>query len=94
MEGRNAAKPPPAPAYPHRLVEHVRTAQVESYLPKAGGTVLVLRGEHAMSRGRLIERHTKEARALVQLAQGFELVQCSFDDVSEWVGAAGEDADD
>lgn len=62
-------------------------------MPKAGGTVLVLRGAHRMRRGRLLERHSSDARAVVQLSGDLQVVELSFDDVAEWVGGHGEALD-
>lgn len=70
-----------------RLVEGLRVSQVETVLPKsAGAAVLVVGGPHRMRRGRLVERHTRDARAVLQLTGDFELVTVNFDDVAEWAG--------
>ncbi|KAL1499716.1 hypothetical protein AB1Y20_012403 [Prymnesium parvum] len=74
-------------------VEGLKHAHVETALPKAGGTVLVLRGAHRMRRGRLLERHSSDARAVVQLSGDLQVVELSFDDVAEWVGGHGEALD-
>jgi len=77
-----------------KLVEGLRTAAVETVLPKGPGAVMVLRGKHRLRKGRLLERDTKRARAMVQLAGDFEVIELSFDDVAEWVGPAGESLDE
>jgi G patch domain/KOW motif-containing protein len=71
-----------------RLVEGVRSASVETVLPKAGGGVMLVLGPHRLKRGRLVQRDTASARATVQLAGDFEVVECGFDEVAEWVGGA------
>jgi hypothetical protein len=74
-----------------RLVEGLRVSQVETVLPKrAGAAVLLVQGKHRMRRGRLVERHTREARAVLQLTGDFELVTVGFDDVAEWAGPEEE----
>lgn len=55
--------------------------------------MLVLVGPHRMRRGRLLERHSSEARAIVQLSGDLQVVEMSFDDVAEWVGGQGEALD-
>ena len=47
-----------------------------------------LRGAHRLRRGVLLERHSDQARAVVQLGGDLEVVELSFDDVAEWVGGA------
>ena len=76
------------------LVEGVKASAVETALPKVGGAVLCVRGAHRNRRGRLIERHTEKARAVVQLNEDFQFIEADFDDVSEWVGVAGEAMED
>jgi len=66
-------------------------SQVETVLPKrAGAPVLVVGGEYKLRRGTLVERNTKEARAVLQLSGDFELVTVGFDDVAEYVGPEEE----
>ena len=76
-----------------RLVEGLRHSIVETALPKAGGAVLVLAGEHRMRRGKLLERRSADAIAMVQLGSDLKVVELSFDDVAEWVGGLGESLD-
>jgi len=52
--------------------------------------VLVVGGEYKLRRGTLVERNTKEARAVLQLSGDFELVTVGFDDVAEYVGPEEE----
>jgi G patch domain/KOW motif-containing protein len=77
-----------------KLYEGLRHAEVETALPKRGGTVLVLAGPHRMRRGTLLDRRTDEARADVQLAGDLSVIHCSFDDVAEWVGTLGDQLDE
>ena len=71
------------------LHEGLTHAHVETALPKRGGVVLILTGEHRMRRGTLLERRSETARAVVQLGGDLELVECGFEEVAEWVGTAG-----
>ena len=45
-------------------------------------------------RGRLLERHSEDAVAVVQLNEDFAIVKVDFDEVAEWVGVSGEDLED
>eukprot|EP00965_Chrysotila_dentata_P246879 6207414-Pleurochrysis_carterae.AAC.3 len=74
-----------------QLVEGLKMEQVETVLPKGQGAVLVVQGEHRLRRGRLLERDSKKTKAIVQLSGDFEVVECSYDDIAEWVG---EEVDD
>ena len=76
------------------LVEGVPTSAVETALPKVGGAVLCVKGKHRNRRGRLLERHSDDAIAVVQLNEDFAIVKIDFDDVAEWVGVSGEDLED
>ena len=61
-----------------KLVEGVSASAVETALPKPGGAVLCVRGKHCNRRGRLLERHAKEAVAVVQLNEDFVIVKLDF----------------
>lgn len=76
------------------LVEGVPASAVETALPKVGGAVLCVRGKHRNRRGRLLERHSEDAVAVVQLNEDFAIVKVDFDEVAEWVGVSGEDLED
>ena len=67
---------------------------METALPKRGGAVMILGGAHRLRRGTLLERHTEEARAVVQLGGDLQIVQCSFDECAEWVGLLGNQLDE
>lgn len=58
---------------------------VESALPKAGGNVLVLRGEHKGSVGKLLQRNSDTSQGLVQLESDMNAVVFAFDDLAEYV---------
>eukprot|EP00466_Bigelowiella_natans_P007939 jgi/Bigna1/44279/e_gw1.92.8.1 len=69
-----------------KLVEHVIERNVDTALPKAGGRVMVVLGEHKGKVGTLIERNSKAKKgAVVQLDDEVELCICSFDQVAEYV---------
>lgn len=76
-----------------KLVEGLQHSLVETALPKAGGMVLVLNGSHRLRRGKLLERHSADARAVVQLSGDLQAVELSFDDVAEWVGGQDDGLD-
>ena len=76
-----------------RLHEGLTHAHVESALPKRGGLVLMLAGPHRLRRGTLLERHSEDARAVVQLGGDLQVIEASFDEVAEWVGTLGNSLD-
>jgi len=77
-----------------KLVEGLRVDDVETVVPKsAGAAVMIVHGSRRLRRGRLLERDSKKARAMVQLAGDLDVFECSFDDVAEWVGEAVDDDD-
>ena len=76
-----------------RLHEGLTHAHVETALPKRGGTVMLLAGPHKMRRGTLIERRSDAATASVQLGGDLQIVECSFEQVAEWVGILGNSLD-
>ena len=76
-----------------KLYEGLKHAMVETALPKRGGQVILLAGPHKLRRGTLLERHSSEERAVVQLSGDLQVVQCKFDEVAEWVGVLGDGLD-
>ena len=79
---------------PPRIVEGVPTAALETALPKKGGAVCVVLGPHRNRRGTLLERVSADDRAVVQLGGDFQIVECTFEQVAEWTGPAGDGLDD
>ena len=77
-----------------KLYENLCHAAVETALPKRGGTVMLLAGPHKLRRGTLLERHSEEARAVVQFGGDLQIAQCSFDECAEWVGVLGNQLDE
>ena len=76
-----------------QMYEGLSHAAVETALPKRGGSVLILNGPHRLRRGKLLERRSEDARAVVQLGGDLEVVEADFDDVAEWVGVLGDHLD-
>lgn len=68
------------------MIDDVKERYVETALPKAGGRVMVLSGEHKGERGKLLERNSKKNKAVVQLEEDLNIVNLTYDDVSEYLG--------
>jgi len=68
-----------------KIIEGVKEKYVETALPKVGGRVRVLRGEHKGTVGALVERNSDTSMALVQ-TEDSDMLRISFDDIAEWVG--------
>ena len=88
MPGETKAPAPPA----ERTT--AKTAALETALPKKGGAVCVVLGPHRNRRGTLLERVSADDRAVVQLGGDFQIVECTFEQVAEWTGPAGDGLDD
>ena len=58
------------------------------------GAVCVVLGPHRNRRGTLLERVSADDRAVVQLGGDFQIVECTFEQVAEWTGPAGDGLDD
>ena len=69
-----------------KRLDGVKEAYMQTALPKAGGQVLVLRGEHRGSKGKLLQRNKKTEKAVVQLYDDSEIVTVSMEDVAEFCG--------
>eukprot|EP00897_Mesotaenium_endlicherianum_P004054 jgi/Mesen1/3677/ME000202S02766 len=70
------------------LVKDLRQGMLETALPKTGGQVMVLRGEHKGQRGELLKKNSETESAVVQLEDTLEMVVLSLDDLAEHVGSA------
>jgi len=66
----------------------VNVSLIETALPKEGGAVMVLNGEHKARRGKLLERSSERNHALVQLDNDRSLLKYTLDDVAEWAPLA------
>ncbi|EDQ86906.1 uncharacterized protein MONBRDRAFT_27691 [Monosiga brevicollis MX1] len=72
-----------------RLLEDLYDSELETIVPRQPkAPVMVLRGEFAGQRARILERDSKQELVTVQLADG-NVAACTFDDVSEYVGQSG-----
>ena len=73
-------------------VAGVQQSQVETVVPKeAGQRLLVLAGKLRGQRARLLSRDSGAASVRLQLTADFSVHELGFDDVSEYVGEAGEE---
>jgi hypothetical protein len=67
------------------ILEGMLEKDVETALPKVGGNVMILRGEHKGEVGKLLERSSNTSVAAVQLESEMEVIKSSFDDIAEHV---------
>ena len=67
---------------------------LETALPKAGGNVVVLTGDHKHEKGKLLERQSSKGRAIVQLFDDMQVIKVSLDDIAEWCAPLDTDMDD
>lgn len=66
--------------------------QVETVVPReAGARVLVVAGAHRGQRARLLSRSGAAGVAAVQLAAELDVMRLAFDEISQFVGEAGDD---
>lgn len=74
-----------------RVVSDVAQRCLETSLPKAGGRVLVVLGEHRGQRGKLIERGSE--KGTVQLNSDFSYHELPLESIAEYCGAHDNDDD-
>lgn len=68
-------------------VQDVRQSQLESVVPAAEGTpLLILHGKLKGRLGRLLQRSTTSGMAAVQLVSDFSVHKLPLDDISEYCG--------
>ncbi|TPX35375.1 hypothetical protein SmJEL517_g02363 [Synchytrium microbalum] len=70
------------------IVDHIVDRHVETYVPSAGKTVLVVKNEDTElvgQTGRILEKDKRNERALVQLEHDFEIRTFAYDDIAEYV---------
>jgi len=68
-----------------QLIEQLEEKDVETALPKPGGNVLLVKGEHKGEIGKLLERNASSSTAAIQLESEMEVIKSSFDDIAEHV---------
>jgi len=71
------------------LVEGVKERNVETIIPRPGGHVLLVKGKKKGEAGKLLERMTKEGRAVVQLENDLSVLEMQFEEISESAVPAG-----
>ena len=69
-----------------RLVEGVQHRHVETALPRPGGIVLVVKGKHRGTTGKLLERNAKKDQVTLQTSSDLEIITCSFEEVAQYHG--------
>jgi G patch domain and KOW motifs-containing protein len=77
----------------HGQVLHAVERHLETALPKVGGYICILAGNHRLSKGKLIERDSKANRGSVQIFEDLSIVTTSLDDMAEWCGPLDDDLD-
>jgi len=65
--------------------EAVKEKNLQTALPKVGGTIILLRGEHKSKKGELLERDSNKNRGAVKLFKEYEPILCVLDDIAEYV---------
>jgi G patch domain and KOW motifs-containing protein len=76
-------------------VLQVAERHLETALPKVGGQICILAGNHyyRFSKGKLLQRDSKANRGSVQLFEDLSIVTTSLDDMAEWCGPLDDDLD-
>ena len=64
---------------------------LETALPKVGGNVCILVGEHRLAKGKLLERDSRKNRGAIQVFEDMTIVTTSLDDMAEWCGPLDDD---
>ena len=68
------------------VLEHVPERYLETALPKVGGNAIVLTGSNKWTKGRLLERNSKNAKGSIQVFEDMSILTLSLDDIAEWCG--------
>eukprot|EP00039_Didymoeca_costata_P020234 m.340556 g.340556 ORF g.340556 m.340556 type:complete len:487 (+) comp19376_c0_seq1:162-1622(+) len=72
-----------------RLLEGVKQKYLETVIPKElGSTVLIVAGKNRHQRGKLLQKDSKKAVAVVQIMGEPDAREFSYDDISEYLGPA------
>ena len=74
-----------------RVLDRVPERYLETSVPKVGGSAIILSGPHKYSKGRLLERKSKEDLAVIQTFEDMHVVSLSLDDIAEWCGPLDDD---
>ena len=77
----------------NQAVHGIHQNLLETVVPhEAGSRLLIVRGEHRGQRARLLKRNSRSQAVAVQLTSDLsQVVNLGFDDVSQFVGEAGEE---
>jgi len=75
----------------NRQILQVSERYLETALPKVGGNVCILMGDHRWSKGRLLERDSKQNRGSIQIYEDMNIVTTSLDDLAEWCRPLDDD---
>jgi G patch domain/KOW motif-containing protein len=68
-----------------KLIEHVNEHHVESALPKPGGQVMIVLGQHKGRLGTLIKRDKDKVEGVVHLQDSMESLRLPFEHLAEYV---------
>lgn len=76
------------------ILERIPERYLETALPKAGGNVIVLAGNHKHEKGKLLERNSERGKGVVQLFDDMNVITLSLDDIAEYCGPLDDTLDD
>ena len=74
-----------------RILDRVPERYLETALPKVGGKVIVLTGNHRGAKGQLLERDSSKNRGVLQVYEDQSVLTLSLDDMAEWCGPLDDD---
>ena len=74
-----------------QVLDNVPERYLETALPKTGGNVIVLVGQHKFAKGKLLERDFDRGRGAVQVFEDMSVLTLKLDDLAEWCGPLDDD---
>ena len=73
-----------------QVIDKVPERYLETALPKAGGNIIVLEGNHQWKKGKLLERSSEGGYGVIQFAEDLEVVTVSLDSIAEYCNDCDE----
>lgn len=73
-----------------QVIDKVPERYLETALPKAGGNIIVLEGNHHWKKGKLLERSSEGGYGVIQFAEDLEVVTVSLDSIAEYCNDCDE----
>jgi hypothetical protein len=73
-----------------QVIDKVPERYLETALPKAGGNIIVLEGNHHWKKGKLLERSSEGGCGVIQFAEDLEVVTVSLDSIAEYCNDCDE----